>query len=150
MNNNNNNRLLKFGANRLSELRRNHKKTMQEISIETGIARTTLSKIENNHREITIDHAKALSKYFNVSIEYLLGLFDDEEKVNINTNLNDMLEQVYKNSYDLIISSSTNKKLDDRTRYNFIILDRLLHDDLDLHVLKSITALIDGFKNTQV
>lgn len=47
--------------------------TLNELSKEIGISIATLSRWENGINDITSDNLLALAKYFNVSIDELLG-----------------------------------------------------------------------------
>lgn len=59
------------------------KKTLKQISEETGIAYPTLSGYNQGIRTPKKENAKILADYFGVSIPYLLGF---ETKIPINTN----------------------------------------------------------------
>ena len=62
--------------NNLKILRIKRGLTTGQLSAYTSIDRTTLSRLENEVRPFTQDHIKILSKFFNVSTDYLLGLSD--------------------------------------------------------------------------
>ena len=59
--------------NNLKKIRLNTNKTIGQVAIATGIDRTSLSRMENSIRPLTQNHIEILSKYFNVSTDYLLG-----------------------------------------------------------------------------
>ncbi len=61
-------------ANRLKELIINSDKPQKLICEELGIPEPKLSKWKNNHIEPDINELIMLSKYFKVSIDYLVGL----------------------------------------------------------------------------
>ncbi|MBS6502344.1 MAG: helix-turn-helix transcriptional regulator [Clostridium sp.] len=48
-----------------------------------SIAKSTISKWENNKAEPTLENARILSSYFNVSIDYLLGLTNEKGEENL-------------------------------------------------------------------
>jgi len=59
--------------NKLKQLREERRLTQEKLSNAVGIDRTTISKVESGERELTLDHLQRLSKYFEVSYDYLLG-----------------------------------------------------------------------------
>lgn len=63
--------------NNVKILRKKTKKTMKELSKETGIGLSTISNYENGYSNPKKDNAKILADYFGVSVPYLLG-FDDK------------------------------------------------------------------------
>lgn len=60
--------------NRLKALRESNGLTLRKLEEFTGITNSTLSAIENGNRRMNIRVATKLAKYFNVSIDYLVGL----------------------------------------------------------------------------
>ncbi|MGO0093332.1 helix-turn-helix domain-containing protein [Streptococcus suis] len=62
--------------NRVNLLRKQKKKTMKQLALETGIGLSTISNYENGYSTPKKDNAKKLADYFGVSIPYLLGLDD--------------------------------------------------------------------------
>lgn len=69
--------------NRIGELIYLSKKTLKQISEETGISYSTLGNYNQGTRTPKKENAKILADYFGVSIPYLLGF---ETKIPINTN----------------------------------------------------------------
>lgn len=70
--------------NRLRELRIKKKKTIVEVATETSIAKSTIARLETENVSIKSDIAQILATYYNVSIDYLLGVEthkDDSIKV---------------------------------------------------------------------
>ena len=65
---------------RLRELRKEEKLTLDELGAAIGISRQVLSRYERGEREADYETLKALSKYFCVSIDYLLGNSSKREK----------------------------------------------------------------------
>lgn len=61
---------------RLKELRELSQKTQNEIAKFLHIKQNTYSQYENGHREIPINLLVLLAKYYNVSVDYMLGLTD--------------------------------------------------------------------------
>ncbi|MCK1169731.1 helix-turn-helix domain-containing protein [Streptococcus uberis] len=63
--------------NQVKTLRKAAKKTMKELSEETGIGLSSISNYENGYSNPKKNNAKILADYFGVSIPYLLGLDDN-------------------------------------------------------------------------
>ncbi|HEO6690256.1 TPA: helix-turn-helix transcriptional regulator [Streptococcus agalactiae] len=59
--------------NNVKILRKKTKKTMKELSKETGIGLSTISNYENGYSNPKKDNAKILADYFGVSVPHLLG-----------------------------------------------------------------------------
>lgn len=90
--------------NRLKEVRKEHGLTLKQLSKlfdKQGLLSAkanTLSRYENKKREPSIETLKAYSTYFNVSIDYLLGVdrtqctkkIDDESDSECLTDLYDL------------------------------------------------------------
>lgn len=70
-----------MNKNRLKELRKSKKLTLNDLSDITGIKRATLSNYENGATEPKLETWETFSKFFGVSIPYLQGLSNipDEE-----------------------------------------------------------------------
>ena len=66
-----------FGE-RLRELRREHQLTTVELGKALDIANSSISRYENDLREPRRAFLEKVSKYFGVSIDYLLGVSDDK------------------------------------------------------------------------
>ena len=66
---------MKFGE-RLKELRKEYKISQMELSDYTGISQSAIAKWELNKTEPTASALITLSKFFNESVDYLLGLTD--------------------------------------------------------------------------
>lgn len=60
--------------NRLKELRKDRKLTLQQVSKETGVSVASLSSYENGNRNPKIETWQRLADYFGVSVSYLQGL----------------------------------------------------------------------------
>lgn len=67
---------LNFGE-KLSELRKDKGLSVIELSKEIGFSKSVIYFWENGQREPTANAILVLSKFFNVSADYLLGLEDD-------------------------------------------------------------------------
>lgn len=64
-----------FGE-RLRELRHEKNIGQVELSISVGVSKGIVSMWENGLREPTMSNLIALAKYFDVTIDYLVGLTD--------------------------------------------------------------------------
>lgn len=84
-----------FGE-RLRELRREHQLTTVELGKALDIANSSISRYENNLREPRRDFLEKVSKYFNVSIDYLLCISDEK---NLSNNI---LPDEFNNAEDAI------------------------------------------------
>lgn len=61
---------------RLKQLRQKHKLTQGELASILGLKPTAISNYESKRNEPSFDKLIALSKYFDVSCDYLLGITD--------------------------------------------------------------------------
>jgi len=61
---------------RIRDLREDHDKTQQEIADVLGTSQTMYARYERGANELPIRHLIALSKYYNVTADYILGLTD--------------------------------------------------------------------------
>ena len=61
---------------RLEDLRIDHDKTQQDIADILGCQREVYSRYEKGTRTIPIDFLITLAKYYNVSIDYIVGISD--------------------------------------------------------------------------
>lgn len=63
-------------ANRIKELREDRDKTQREIAAFLCVAQNTYCNYENGKRDIPIEVLIKLADYYDVNLEYLLGLTD--------------------------------------------------------------------------
>ena len=66
---------MKF-SERLKDLRKEHGLSQMELSIKTGLSQSAIAKWELNKTEPTASALIILAKFFNESVDYLLGLID--------------------------------------------------------------------------
>lgn len=59
---------------RLKKLRVQRGLSQRELAESISIDRSMISLYENDHREIPTSTAKLIANYFNVSVDYLLGI----------------------------------------------------------------------------
>lgn len=79
--------------NRLKELRIKRNLTQIALARALGFSQGGISKIERGEQIMTADEIKAYSKYFDVSVEYILNLTDKKRNSEINVELNKRLEK---------------------------------------------------------
>ena len=68
-------------ANRIKELREDRDLTQQAIASYLCVAQNTYCNYENGRREIPIPLLIRLSEYYNVNLEYILGLTDVPDRL---------------------------------------------------------------------
>ena len=66
---------------RIKELREDRDKTQQMVASYLCVAQNTYCNYENGKREIPITLLIKLSEYYNVNLEYMLGLTDVSERL---------------------------------------------------------------------
>lgn len=64
-------------AERLALLRRERNMTQKEVGQELGISLNSYQRYETNEREPTAPVLVQMAKFYNVSLDYLVGLKDD-------------------------------------------------------------------------
>lgn len=63
---------------RIKDLREDHDKFQKDIAELLGISQQYYSEYENGNRTIPINHLITLAKYYNTSIDYIVGLSDEK------------------------------------------------------------------------
>lgn len=81
--------------NRLKELRRKRHLTQEEFGEIISVTQQNISKYENNVYEIPVDVLVKVSHYFNVSIEYLLGLTEIKRDIAGQVIVNKIVDEYY-------------------------------------------------------
>ncbi|MBQ8141469.1 MAG: helix-turn-helix transcriptional regulator [Clostridia bacterium] len=64
---------------RLKDLREDSDITQAEIAKYLNVKQNTYSQYENEERQIPIETLIKLAKYYNTSVDYVLGLTDDRK-----------------------------------------------------------------------
>lgn len=67
--------------NRIKELRKNRHMTQEELGEVISVTQQNLSKYENDVYEIPVDVIIKISRYFNVTMEYLLGVTETKRDI---------------------------------------------------------------------
>jgi Helix-turn-helix. len=82
--------------------------TRYKISIDTGISQATLSNWKSGRNQLKVDKLQILADYFDVSLNYMLGIDDEQENItnsikkdieerkNIDSELADILDIIDK------------------------------------------------------
>ena len=61
---------------RIRDLREDADKTQAEVAADIGLYTTTYQRYERGEREIPLDIAVCLAKYYNLSLDYISGIID--------------------------------------------------------------------------
>jgi transcriptional regulator with XRE-family HTH domain len=104
---------MKFNT-RLKQLRQKYKLTQGELADILGLKPTAISNYESERNEPSFDKLISLSKYFDVSCDYLLGVTDSYLPVGGEVLDKDIVEffDLYKQ-----LSPSSVKEIKDFTKY---------------------------------
>lgn len=78
---------------RFKDLRINRGFTQGKLAKELGTSQQTISRIEYNDEMVPTDILIKASKYFNVSVDYILGLSDDKHNQVCESRMNNYLAQ---------------------------------------------------------
>lgn len=73
-------------ANRLKELRTEHRLSLRELAEQVGVTAPAISNWERGKNEMSLAMSNQLAHYFGVSREYLLGISDDTEQDEIHAH----------------------------------------------------------------
>lgn len=63
---------------RIKDLREDHDKFQKDIAQLLGISQQYYSEYEKGNRTIPINHLITLARYYNTSIDYIVGLSDEK------------------------------------------------------------------------
>ena len=80
--------------NRLKELRQEKKLSQKELADYLGVNEKTISRWENGESTIKSDKAQQLADFFGVSVGYLLGYSDKEERSSLIELKNDIRREL--------------------------------------------------------
>ena len=65
---------------RIRDLREYNDKLKKDIASLLGISQQYYSEYENGNRPIPVQHLITLAKFYNTTIDYIVGLTDEKEK----------------------------------------------------------------------
>lgn len=126
-------------GNRLKQLRGTKRVSLRELGEKVNINFSTLSKIERGAVPMTQEHMEILSKFFNVSIDYLLGNSDNIQPTIKSAKKIPIYSQIDVDHGGNII-----------VRVDYIQGYLGISDDIDETVSMSMTANDDSMKNTGI
>ena len=93
---------------RLTDLRREHNLTLEQVAEQTGIVKSTLSNYENDKKpDINLNALEKLAVLYNVGLDYLLGL--TENKKHSETDLSDL--HLSDDAVEVLSSGQVNNRL---------------------------------------
>lgn len=81
--------------NRIKELRKSRHLTQEELGEIISVTQQNLSKYENDVYEVPIDVIVKLSRYFNVTIEYLLEMTETKRDIAGQVLVNKAVDEYY-------------------------------------------------------
>lgn len=81
--------------NRIKELRKSRHMTQEELGEIVSVTQQNLSKYENNVYGMPIDVMIKISCYFNVKIEYLLGMTETKRDIVGQVLVNKTMDEYY-------------------------------------------------------
>lgn len=70
----------KIFAERLKVLRQSQNLTLQQLGEKLGATKATIGNLENCNKQPSMTMVIKIAEYFNVSVDYLLGLSDDRNR----------------------------------------------------------------------
>lgn len=80
---------------RIKQLREKRGLIQERLAAELGITQQMLSKYERDVTLIKVDVLKKMSKYFNVTTDYLLGVSDVKRDLQRQMKMNETLDEYY-------------------------------------------------------
>lgn len=108
-------------ANRIKELRNSHHLSQEQLGNIIGVAKSTISSYENGNSTPADEIKTSICKYFNVSMDYLMGISAD---VILGTELKQIIEDIAKElnePYDKLVDIFLHKEIpNDITRNNLM------------------------------
>lgn len=81
--------------NRLKDMRLKRGISQKILGIEMGVSQQNISKYENDIASIPIDVLIAMSEYFKVSTDYILGLSDERYNLKMQMTFNKEVDEYY-------------------------------------------------------
>lgn len=109
---------------RLAVLRKSRRWTMQYISDQLGIAKSTYAGYESGYREPSLDTIKKISELYKTSVDYLLERTDDPSFNPEQVNISFPVELTDKTQWDNIQLAIDEKIISSEELYHFIAFIR--------------------------
>lgn len=127
----------------LYQLRNEHGLSLETLADEIGVSRQAYNAWENGKREIKSSYLIQLAKYYNVSVDYLLGLSEcrkvDNSYIRKKTGLDD-------NAIEVL---SEWNKANDRRKHWMDYLNSIINNNIFILILDQITELKDCFSSVR-
>jgi len=80
-----------FG-DRLRQLRKSRGLTLEDLAEEIEVGRSTYAGYETEHRKPPLDNLILFAKYYNTSVDYILGLTDNPQSKEDESNFSSYLK----------------------------------------------------------
>ncbi|MEK4062771.1 MULTISPECIES: helix-turn-helix domain-containing protein [Paenibacillus] len=80
-------------AKRLKQLRKTRKFSMQEVAEAVGVAKSTYAGYESGYRQPTLENTQLIAKKLHTTSDYLIGLTDNPDPMEITNNAREILNQ---------------------------------------------------------
>ncbi|MCY9376484.1 helix-turn-helix domain-containing protein [Bacillus sp. T17B1] len=78
---------------RLRQLRKAHKYTMEDIGRKLGIAKSSYGGYEAESKKPPLDKLTQLAEIYDVSVDYIIGVTDDPDPKKERKNISEFLEK---------------------------------------------------------
>ena len=104
---------MKIG-NKIRDLRKERKMTLQELSEKSGVALATLSRMENNKMTGTLESHISIARTLGITLsDFYSDIGLEEKKVDVKTgdSSGDMFVHSDKSSYEILTKKVLNKKM---------------------------------------
>lgn len=122
---------------RLTDLRREHNLTLEQVAEQTGIVKSTLSNYENDRKpDVNLNALEKLAALYHVDMGYLLGL--TENKDHVDTNLADL--HLSDQALEVLTSGQINNRL---------LSELIVHPEFS-RLMADLEIYVDGVVSMQI
>ena len=122
---------------RLTDLRREHNLTLEQVAEQTGIVKSTLSNYENDRKpDVNLNALEKLAALYHVDMGYLLGL--TENKDHVDTNLADL--HLSDQAIEVLTSGQNNNRL---------LSELIVHPEFS-RLMADMEIYVDGIVSMQI
>lgn len=122
---------------RLTDLRREHNLTLEQVAEQTGIVKSTLSNYENDRKpDVNLNALEKLAALYHVDMGYLLGL--TENKDHVDTNLADL--HLSDQALEVLTSGQINNRL---------LSELIVHPEFS-RLMADMEIYVDGVVSMQI
>lgn len=122
---------------RLTDLRREHNLTLEQVAEQTGIVKSTLSNYENDRKpDVNLNALEKLAALYHVDMGYLLGL--TENKDHVDTNLADL--HLSDQAIEVLTSGQINNRL---------LSELIVHPEFS-RLMADMEIYVDGVVSMQI